>query len=176
MQLYGWSFEKAEYFVHDSLVLRQSCRVCLGRVPDDTTLIRWARLVGPETLQRLNDRVVQLARLERITRGRELRVDTTAVEAEIHYPTDIGLIDDGVRVASRLLKRSRAVLGGAASKLERAFRSRVRTFCKMAQQLHRIARRKGEGCREALKPAYGRLIETAQNTGGQARRVLEALK
>src|SRR3954468_1219087 len=158
MRLYSWSFEKTEYFVNDSLVLRQFCRVYLERVPDDTTLIRWARLVGPETLQRLNDRAVELARGRKVTRGRKLRVDTTAVETEIHYPTDSGLIGDGVRVISRLLRRARGVLGEAASKLTGAFRSRVRTVRKLAQQLHRIARRKGQQGREALKAAYTKLI------------------
>src|SRR5512135_3292343 len=70
MRLYGWSFQKTEYFVND------------------TTLIRWAKLVGPETLQKLNDRAVELAKGRQVTRGRKLRVDTTAVETEIHYPTD----------------------------------------------------------------------------------------
>src|SRR5437763_10858059 len=125
MRLYGWSFEKTEYFVNDSLVLRQFCRVYLERVPDDTTLIRWARLVGPQTLRTLNDRAVELARDRKVTRGRRLRVDTTAVETEIHHPTDSGLIGDGVRVVSRLLKKARAVLGEAATGLGGAFRSRV---------------------------------------------------
>ena len=47
MRLYGWSYEQAEYFVNDSLVLRQFCRVYLEKVPDDTTLIRWANTIGP---------------------------------------------------------------------------------------------------------------------------------
>jgi IS5 family transposase len=106
MRLYGWSFAKTESFVNDSLELRPFCRVYLEKIPDDTTLIRRARLVGPETLQVLNDRAVELARDRKVTRGRELRVDTTAVEAEIHYPTDSGLIGDGVRVVSRLLRRA----------------------------------------------------------------------
>jgi IS5 family transposase len=42
--------------------------------------------------------------------------------------------------------------------------------------LHGIARRKGAGCREALQAAYGRLIDTAKRTAGQARRVLRALQ
>jgi IS5 family transposase len=176
MRLYGWSYQRTEYFVNDSLVLRQFCRVYLEKVPDDTTLIRWAKLVGPETLQKLNDRAVELARGRKVTRGRRLRVDTTAVETEIHYPTDSGLIGDGVRVVSRLLKRARAVLGEAATKLGGAFRSRVRTIRRLSQQLHRIARRKGQQGREALKVAYTKLIETARKTGGQGKRVLEALK
>jgi IS5 family transposase len=46
MRLYGWSYAQAEYFVHDSLVPRQFCRVYFERVPDDTTLIRWANTIG----------------------------------------------------------------------------------------------------------------------------------
>ena len=33
MRLYGWSYEQAEYFVNDSLVLRQFCRVYLEKRP-----------------------------------------------------------------------------------------------------------------------------------------------
>src|SRR5262249_40718894 len=88
MRLYGWTYARAEYSVTASLVLRQFCRVNLERVPDDTTLIRWTNTIGPEALQSLNGRVVQLARSLKVTRGRKLRVDTTAVETNIHYPTD----------------------------------------------------------------------------------------
>src|SRR5271170_6911639 len=56
MRLYRWSDEQAEYFVNDSLVLRQFCRVDLEKVPDDTTPIRWANTIGPEAVEKLNDR------------------------------------------------------------------------------------------------------------------------
>ena len=176
MRLYGWSYAQAEYFVNDSLALRQFCRVYLEKVPDDTTLIRWANTIGPETIQTLNDRVVQLARSLKVTRGRKLRVDTTAIETNIHFPTDSGLVGDGVRVVSRLLRRARAVLGEAASGLKEAFRSRVRAVRKLSQQLHRIARRKGDEGKEALKAAYGRLVAIGKRAGAQGRRVLEALQ
>jgi len=176
MRLYGWSYEQAEYFVNDSLVLRQFCRVYLERVPDDTTLIRWANTIGPETIESLNDRVVQLARSLKVTRGRKLRVDTTAVETDIHFPTDSGLLGDGVRVISRLLRRAKAVLGEVASGLGEAFRNRVRAVRKVAQQLHRIARRKGDEGRAAMKAAYGRLIATVKRTAAQGKRVLAAVR
>ena len=176
MRLYRWSYEQAEFFVNDSLVLRQFCRVYLEKVPDHTTPIKWANTIGPETVGRINDRVLQLARSLKVTRGRKLRVDNTAVETDIHFSTDSGLIGDGVRVVSRLLRRARAALGEAATGLKEAFRSRVRTARKLSQQLHRIARRKNEQGREALKPAYVRLVSTAKRTGAQGKRVLEALR
>jgi IS5 family transposase len=120
--------------------------------------------------------VVQLARSLKVTRGRKLRVDTTAVETDVHFPTDSGLVGDGVRVVSRLLRRAKAVLGEAASGLGEAFRSRVRTVRKLSQQLHRIARRKGDEGRAALKAAYGRLLATATRTAAQGRRVLKAVQ
>src|SRR5689334_22813168 len=130
-RLYSWSYEQTEYFINDSLVLRQFCRVYLEKVPDDTVLIRWANTIGPEALQALNDRVVQLSRSLTVTRGRKLRVDTRAVETNVHFPTDGGLLGDGVRVVSRLLRRARATLGEAAGGLGEAFRSRVRTVRKL---------------------------------------------
>src|SRR4051794_22626167 len=54
MRLDGRSYPQAEYFVDDSLVLRQFCRVYLETVPDDPALIRWANTIGPETLEALN--------------------------------------------------------------------------------------------------------------------------
>src|SRR5881397_4211454 len=41
----------------------------------------------------------------RVVRGRRLRVDTTVVETNIHYPTDATLLADGVRVLTRGLRR-----------------------------------------------------------------------
>ena len=176
MRLYGWSYAQTEFFVNDSLVLRQFCRVYLERAPDDTTLIRWANTIGPETIERVNGRVVQLARSMKVTRGRKLRIDTTAVETNIHFPTDSGLIGDGVRVVSRLLRRAKAALGEAASTMGEAFRGRVRAVRKLSQQLHRIARRKNPQGRDALKAAYRRLIDTAKRTGAQGKRVCDALR
>jgi transposase, IS5 family len=72
-RLYDWSFEATERNVSDSLVLRQFTRLYLEPAPDDTTLIRWANLIGPQTLERLNERVVALACQRKLTRGRKLR-------------------------------------------------------------------------------------------------------
>lgn len=56
-RLYGWSYQETENRVRDSLVLRQFCRVYLEGVPEDTTLIRWAGQVQPETLEAFNRRI-----------------------------------------------------------------------------------------------------------------------
>jgi IS5 family transposase len=175
-RLYQWSYAETEHFVGDSLVLRQFCRLYLQPVPDDTTLIRWANVIGPETLTQINDRVVALAKQLKVTRGRKLRVDSTVVETTIHHPTDSGIIGDGVRVLSRLLHQAKTVLGTGTELGKAAFRSRTRSVRRIAQHLHRVARRKGEAAAEELKQAYAKLIDIAQASCQQAAQVRDALQ
>ena len=95
--LYAWSYAQTEHFFGDSLVLRQFCRLGFEPVPHHTTLMRWANVIQPETLHALLDRVTDLARSLKVTRGRKLRIDSTVVEATIHHPSDSSLLADGVR-------------------------------------------------------------------------------
>ncbi len=48
--LYAWSYQETLERVSDSLVLRWFSRVYFQRVPDESTLIRWAHTLRPETL------------------------------------------------------------------------------------------------------------------------------
>jgi IS5 family transposase len=110
--LYDWSYAQTEHFVGDSLVLRQFCRLGFEPVPHHTTLMRWANLLQPETMHHLLDRVTELARSLKVTRGRKLRIDSTVVATAIHYPTDSTLLADGVRVLGRLVQQAASALSG----------------------------------------------------------------
>jgi transposase, IS5 family len=177
-RLYNFSYQQTERFVNDSIVLRQFTRLYLERVPDDTTLIRWANVIGSETVRALNDRAVELAHSLKATRGRKLRIDGMVVETNIHHPTDSALLGDGVRVISRLLRRARKVL--PTEEIDRlgkeVFRTRNRSVRRTAQKLHRIARRKGEQAKKDLKEAYQKLIAITQASCSQATQVLKALQ
>src|SRR3712207_5616737 len=161
-RLYGWSYAETERFVSDSLVLRQFCRLGLERAPDDTTLLRWAALIRPATLDALLDHVVALARRLKVTRGRKLRVDSTVVETAIHHPTDSGLLADGVRMLGRLVRRARPVVGGALAGVRDAFRTRTRSARRQLQRVHRAARQKGAVAEQEQRDAYARLCDVAR--------------
>jgi transposase, IS5 family len=170
-RLYDWSFEATERNVSDSLVLRQFTRLYLEPAPDDTTLIRWANLIGPQTLERLNERVVALACQRKLTRGRKLRTDATVVETNIPHPTDSALLSDGVRVLSRLVGRAKGLLEGSGE----LFRNRTRSAKRLARRIDQGARRRGEEAKEALKGTYGRLIGVAKASLKQAGKVRQML-
>lgn len=57
---------------------------------------RYGLAVDPETIMQIHDRIVQVAQEQGVTQGRRMRVDTTVVETNIHYPTDSTLLGDGV--------------------------------------------------------------------------------
>src|SRR5262245_23448294 len=156
-RLYRWSYAETEHFVADSLVLRQFCRLGWERVPDATTLLRWAALIRPATLDALLDHVVVLARQLQVTRGRKLRVDSPVVQTPIHYPTDSSLLLDGVRGLGRLVRRARPVVGALLAGVRDAFRTRTRSARRQVQRIHRAARQQGAAAAATQQAAYGRL-------------------
>jgi IS5 family transposase len=108
-RLSRWSDAETEQLVGDRLVLRQFGGLYLERAPDNTTLIHWAEISGPKTLEQGNERVVELARALQVTRGRKLRVASAVGATTMHHPTDSGLFGAGVRVLGRLLRRAKGV-------------------------------------------------------------------
>jgi len=174
--LYSLSYEQTEYQVRDSLVLRQFCRVYLQDVPDDTTLIRWAGLIRPKTLERFNQRVTQLAAQLKVTRGRKLRTDGTVVETNIHPPSDSSLLADSVRVLGRTLSRAKQALGKQTELSKEVFRNRIRSVRRLARQVGEEMRRGGERAKTEGKSAYRKLIQAAEATIEQAQQVLPLLQ
>jgi IS5 family transposase len=152
--LYQWSYQETKDQVDQNLILRWFCRVYWGAVPDDTTLLRWANTLRPETMHILNDRVIELARQAKVTSGRKLRLDATCVPTEIHHPTDSGLLVDSVRVLSRLVGQAKQRIHGQVKNLRQLCRSRLRTARQTVQILHRQLRRKGEDKEAEQKQLY----------------------
>ena len=80
-----WSYEEVTREVRANLVYREFTGIGGGKVPDDKTMGRLARQLGPEAIEKLHQRTVQIAREKKVVEGRKMRVDTTVVETNIHY-------------------------------------------------------------------------------------------
>lgn len=170
--LYNLSYEKTEKAVKDSLVLRRFCRAYFEDIPDDTTLNRWSNQIQPETLKALHERVVELARDLKVTKGRKLRTDGTVVETNIHYPTDSRLLDDGVRVLSRYLKQAQKMIGQGMELGKEVFRDRSRSARRVKREIEGVAR-KGK---DKTRPLYQKLVKITQASVRQAQEVIEQLQ
>ena len=95
-----------------------------------------------------------------------MRVDTTVVETNVHYPTDSSLLGDGVRVLTRAMKKVTAIVGDVGAKL----RDRSRSVKLRVLDIARAARAKGPQSRDRLKRGYGRLLASTSRVLGQAKR------
>ncbi len=167
--LYDWSYAQTEHFVGDSLVLRQFCRLGLDPMPHHTTLMRWSNLLQAETMHRLLDRVTELARSLKVTRGRKLRIDSTVVATAIHYPTDSTLLFDGVRVLSRLVQHAAAALSGSTRRLGLR---RTRLAKHLVRRIEATAAVAASAATRAERPKlYRRLLAVTQASVRQADQV-----
>ena len=162
----NWSYHVLEREVRANLVYRQFTRVGAEKVPDAKTLGKLALALGPEIVEQLHQRVVGMAREKQIVRGRRLRLDTTVVETNIHYPTDSSLLGDGVRVLTRTMKRIARITGRAGTRL----RDRTRTVGYRVMEIARASRSRVPQGQERLKLCYRKLLHNTARVVGQAKR------
>ena len=162
----NWSYEVVEREVRANLVYRDFTRVGAAKTPDCKTMGRWGLALGPETVQKIHARVVEIAQEKQVVQGRKMRLDTTVVETNIHYPTDSNLLGDGVRVLVRAMRRIAAIVGQQGTKL----RDRSRSVKLRVLEIGRIARTKGGPNRERLQQGYEKLLTTVGRVVGQAKR------
>ena len=166
-----WSYEEVTREVRANLVYREFTGIGGGKVPDDKTMGRLARQLGPEAIEKLHQRTVQIAREKKVVEGRKMRVDTTVVETNIHYPTDSTLLGDGVRVLTRVMKK----VAEAAGEVGALFRDRSRSVKRRLLEIAYAARDKSEKGQEKMKTAYGKLLEATSRVVGQAKQFSSAL-
>jgi transposase, IS5 family len=150
--------------VSDSLRLRQFCRVYLNAVPDDTTLIRWANLIQPKTLEKFNQRIVQLAIERKVTRDRKMRTDGTVVESHIRRPSDGRLLADSVRVLARSVARGHTILKTVRKKVLDEFEDFTQTAKGRSRQIGETLRSKKKEAQTAGRQQYEKLMEMTGQT------------
>ena len=150
----NWSFDVLEREVRANVVYRHFTRIGFDAVPDAKALGRIARALGPAVIAQLHQRMIEMARQQRVGTGRKLRIDTTVVETNVHYPTDSSLLDDGLRVLTRTIRRIQETAGGAGEKL----RDRMRSVGRIVLRIGRSVRSE-EGA-ERRRGLYSTLLET----------------
>lgn len=138
----GWGYETLVREVADSLHLRRFCRIALTeRVPDESTIRKLTRRLGPDVVDEITRLVIGREVKERRFTARAIRVDSTVVEADVRFPNDAALATDATRVLAREARKVAKFTGGEA----RRVRDRSRTARRKLREISRtVARRTGE--------------------------------
>jgi IS5 family transposase len=103
----GLSYRDTVVQIENSEFLRQFVGLGVQPMMDFTFLNRAFGVIRAETWGTVNRLLAEYARDEKKISGDKLRIDTTAYETNIHYPTDASLLWDGFRTLARLLRQTK---------------------------------------------------------------------
>jgi len=105
------SYEQLSFHLSDSMTYRTFARLPCNLSPSRSCLQSTIRSIKPETLEKIHV-MLSVNWLEGGDISLEkLRVDSTVVKSDIAPPSDSQLLNDGVRVLSRHLAKSRSETG-----------------------------------------------------------------
>ena len=105
----GLSLRETVVRIADSDFLQDFLRTRKKAVMDHSFLDKCFKAIRPETWKQVNELLGQQAVAEEHIDPSVIRTDTTAVETNIHWPTDASLLWDTYRVAARLLGEGREI-------------------------------------------------------------------
>ncbi len=151
----AWDLRELRERIADGYTLRLFTTFDSQPVPKHDAFHRAFCRLTPATVRALNDAVVQAAVTLGIEEGAHLRVDTTVVETDIHWPTDSTLLWDAVRVITRLVKR----VGEQVPSAVQGFADRTRRARRRMLEISRLSR--AERARQQRPPYRDRLGVTA---------------
>jgi len=167
--LKGWSFRDLERELRSNLVYRRFTHFDAETTPDFSVFSRSFALLSPAVTAEIHQRVLSLACEQGVAQGQKLRSDTTAVESNVHYPTDSSLLGDGIRVLSRSLQRiAHECKNGALAVVDhgRAVKHRL-------LEIGRAAKCLTEANQERMQDSYQKLLGLARGVVRQALEVVQ---
>jgi IS5 family transposase len=162
----NWNYRELRERINDGYTLRRFTRFYSKLVPKHDAFNRAFNRLTPVTLEVINELVIQSAVALGLENGKKLRVDTTVVETDIHYPTDSTLLWDTVRVVTRLIGDLDELLPQGVQ----GFTNRSRSARRRMQEIMRMAPKERH---RRLVSKYRKLIHTTEQVIGNAREVLK---
>jgi len=101
------TYEELAFHLGDSQTFRAFVRLEVNQAPTRSALQDNLAALTEATWEQLHRVFVAYAQREGLEDGRTVRIDTTAVESDIHAPTDSTLLRDGVRILTRWLRQGK---------------------------------------------------------------------
>ena len=124
---FSWSYRQIEHQTKDSISVRSFLGLSMEEYLSKSCLQDNVKAIRAETWDLVNESIKKLGLREGIEDGNLLRGDTTAVETNIHHPTDASLLNDVVRVSTRIFDRL-ARCGVSIEYSDRTRRAKSRLF------------------------------------------------
>lgn len=167
MRVKNWDYRELRERVHDGFTLRSFTQFDSHAVPMHDAFNRAFNRLTPATMEAVNQAVVQVAVELGVEDGKQLRVDTTVVETNVHYPTDATLLWDSVRTLTRLVDQ----LDEELPRGVKGFTRRTVSARRRMQAIQRLTARQRE---QQQTPKYRQLIQITEKVVREAKQVIAA--
>lgn len=165
-----WSFRDLFKEVERNLDYRAFTQIFEQKNQSTATTSRNLARVDGQALYEMNQRLSELACQWNVISGKVYRQDTTVCETNIHYPTDSSLLQDGVRVLSRVTQRAQDVLPSLGR-----MRDRSRSVRNRVIEIARSTRSRREDTKKRREKAYRILLRAVRPVVTEASRVANKL-
>jgi len=107
-QMFEFSYQDLAFHLIDSVSLKRFCHIGIGdKGFKKSVLCKNIKVISPRSWEAVNQCLVRYAKDNGIEKGREVRIDCTVVESNIHAPSDSTLLWDSVRVLARILENAK---------------------------------------------------------------------
>lgn len=136
------SYEELPFHLDDSAAFRRFARLEMGKYPRKSILQENIKTISEQSWEEIHQLLINYAVKHKIEKGRKVRVDSTAIETDIHYPTDSTLLADGIRIITRWLSAGKALSPAPAyrySDHNRVVKKRVMTILNSKKEKARKA-------------------------------------
>jgi transposase, IS5 family len=164
-QMFGFAYKELAFHIIDSNSIRRFMRIGIAdKGFKKSVLNKNVKALSPQTWEAINEQLVHYANDEKIEKGREVRIDCTVVESNIHDPKDSNLLWDSVRVLTRLLHRAKEDFGLHAAFQDHSRRAKRRLLGIMNSRSKKDRKKK-----------YADLIKVTNKSIGYAHRAIEAI-
>jgi IS5 family transposase len=162
--LFSFTYVDLAFHIVDSRTLRRFCQIGIAdKGFKKSVLNKNIKAISDRTWEAINKEILGYAGDNGIEKGREVRIDCTVVESNIHKPYDSVLLWDGVRVLTRLLYCAKQAVGRLY------FQDHTRCAKK---RMVAIQYAKNE---KARKPLYQDLLKVSHKSLGYARSAIDLL-
>ena len=170
---YNLGYESLIKEVGDSFTWRRFCRIAIDEpMPDPSTLIYARKRYGEDVVEQMNEALMQKLKEMQVLKHRKLRTDTTVVESDIHHPTDATLMQDGVKVITRLMQ----VVRRTASHAAQGFEDRTAEVKEKILSIAKVLRRRTRESWEEVDKITEAVIETTEGVISQATKTIEKIQ
>lgn len=166
----GWSLRETTVRIDTTHFFREFVGIYDRPMMNYSTLCHLKNAIRDETWKLINRLLAKSAAEGGKISGETTRIDTTAVETNIHYPTDSSLLWDVYRVLARFIKQARKLDRESVGDKRAHKKSTKRLFTK----INRTAGRKGSA--ESLKDPYEDLISRVSGIMAWSRSVAVNLR